>query len=465
MKARLVKTWSWLQAPYGESYQNLGRYFWPEFITALILYSLPYFIDCYFVGCLKSTELYTISGVVDNVLNVFVKSAEGLSIGVVALAGFYNGQRRFKEAGQTFVDAFWTTVLIGGGVATVVFVGAYLICYWFHFTPEMIEIAAPFIRLRAFSTLCMFISFAFIGFLRSVKNTFMPMLFFAVGALVFIVTDYVCIFGKFGIPEFGILGSAIASCAQYGVMVACACLYVLYSSVYCEYGISLFAGISSWHRVRQLLYLALPIVIDKTMMAWAYVWLAKMISGLGSHALASFSAVKLLERMAFVPAVAWSQVITFLVSNDLGGNNWDRICDNIKRVVLVASIMVALLLIVFSFYSENIIHLIDQQNEFGYITKRVFPALSILVFFDLLQLILSGALRGAAQVQLVMVTRVIILLCYFVPMSYAVSMMDIFSSKAWHFFFIYASFFVGNAMMSVVYIIKFAQKKIRKGDA
>ena len=64
----------------GQSYRMILQYFWPEFISALILYSLPYFIDCYFIAHLKSTEIYTISGVVDNVLNLFVKIAEGLSI-------------------------------------------------------------------------------------------------------------------------------------------------------------------------------------------------------------------------------------------------------------------------------------------------------------------------------------------------------------------------------------------------
>ena len=63
--------WNDLFGNHGQSYVSILRYFFPEFITALILYSLPYFIDCYFIAHLKSTDSYTIATVVDNVLNLF----------------------------------------------------------------------------------------------------------------------------------------------------------------------------------------------------------------------------------------------------------------------------------------------------------------------------------------------------------------------------------------------------------
>ena len=59
----------------GESFKDIAyKYFYPEFITAFILYFLPVFIDAYFIGHLKSSSLYTISGIVDNFLNLFVKN-------------------------------------------------------------------------------------------------------------------------------------------------------------------------------------------------------------------------------------------------------------------------------------------------------------------------------------------------------------------------------------------------------
>ena len=59
-------------------------------------------------------------------------------------------------------------------------------------------------------------------------------------------------------------------------------------------------------------------MLDKAALAWAKMWLVVMIAPAGEYALASFSVLKDLEQFAFVPAIAFGQVITLLVSNDVG---------------------------------------------------------------------------------------------------------------------------------------------------
>ena len=444
---------------FGQSYRSILRYFFPEFITALILYSLPYFVDCYFIAHLKSTEIYTISGVVDNVLNLFVKIAEGLSIGTVAIAGYHNGLKQYKDVGKSFVDALWVSVFIGGVISFLLYVGGYWVYKFFNFTDSAIQIGLPFLKIRAVSMFLMFIFFACVGFFRSIKNTFVPMILFAIGSAVFVCFDYCLIFGKLGFPELGLQGSAVSYLLQYVVMLSCALVSIFYFSFHKKYEINIMRGVSSASDVLRLLAISLPIVIDKAIMAWAYIWLSKVLSCMGQYALANFAVIKLMERMAFLPAVAFSQVVTFLVSNDVGNERWADIRANIAKVLVLASIMVAILLCIGSLYPADIINLIDRNKEFGGLAQAVFPALSVLVFFDLLQLILSGALRGACDVQTVMLTRLCVICFYFVPVSYMLSRLSL-SSDVLKFFLIYGSFFLGNALMSIVYIKKFAKKAV-----
>lgn len=441
----------------GHSYTAILRYFMPEFITALILYSLPYFVDCYFIAHLKSTEIYTISGVVNNVLNLFVKIAEGLSIGTVAIAGYYNGLDKFKDVGRSFVDALWVSIFIGGLISFMIYVGGYWMYKFFNFSEATIQLGLPFLKIRAISMFLMFIFFACIGLFRSIKNTFVPMVLFAIGSFVFIIFDYFLIFGTFGFPQLGLYGSAIAYLIQYVIMLIGALFYIFYYRLHHTYEIYIFSGISSSAHVVKLLGISLPIVVDKAIMAWAYIWLSKVLSCMGSYALANFAVIKLMECMVFLPATAFSQVITFLVSNDVGNQRWQDIRANIGKVLVLASMMVATLVTIVSWYPEQIIHMIDRNKEFAGLAKTVFPALSFLIFFDLLQLILSGALRGASDVQTVMLTRLTVICCYFVPVSYWLSRI-VFRSDALKFFLIYGSFFIGNALMSLVYIKKFAKK-------
>ena len=458
------KFFRWFQIKdhsYGESYLSILKYFYPECITALILYSLPYFVDSYFIGSLKSTSLYTISGIVDNFLTLLIKSAEGFSIGVVVIAGWHNGSKLYKKVGQTFVEAFWTIFFLGGIMSGVIYLSVPYIYEWFNFPPDMIDQGALYFKLKAIALFFMFIFFLVVGFLRAIKNTVVPMILFAVGSVVFIISDYALIFGKFGLPALGLNGSAIAYCIQYIVMACLAMIYVLFFAVNKKYQISLFSRFINWETMLMLFAISGPIVVDKVVMASAYVWLARLLSHLGGNVMASFSLIKLMERFAFIPAIGFAQVITFLVSNDLGRGAWRDINVNIKRVIYVSTCMVGVTLLAGSLHPQWFISFVDQRGDFGGLVAQIFPSLSILVFLDLLQLILSGALRGAGAVNIVMWTRICVIVGFFMPISYIISCIPM-ESVALKFFLIYGSFFLGNGLMSVLYIKWLMQGKVKE---
>jgi len=439
---------------HGESYSTILRYFFPEFITCLLLYSLPPLLDSNFISYLRSTPAYATLGTNNEIIHLLIKVAEGFGIGTVILAGQYNGQGQLQEVGRTVRDAFWVTCFLGFIASAVLFLAPRAIYYWLNVPQEMMEIGIPFLRLRAVSVFLMFTFFAITGFMRGIKNTRTPMKIFLFGSFMFILFDYGLIFGKFGLPEMGLLGSAMASIIQYGCMLAVAISCIIFNKKYRSYGISLFSVFSDKSQAITFLKLSWPVVLDKTVLAFAYIWLAKMIAPMGVCAIASRCAVRDLERFSFLPAIAFAQVITFLVSNDVGIGNWQGIKSNIKKTLFLASGMVFTILVVFCMFPTQILQLVDKTKEFSPMAARAFPFLSVLVFFDLLQLILSGALRGASNVKTVMFVRIAVCFGYFFPISYLISNLSI-ENQTLKFILIYASFYIGNGLMSIVYINRF----------
>lgn len=457
-----ISTFRWLfEDSAGISYSRILRYFYPEFITALIIYFLPQFIDCYFICNLKSTDLYAVSGIVENLLGMFTKCAEGLLIGTVIISGYFNGLQEYKKAGLSFVDAFWITIGISFCVSLGLYLGVIPFYRFNKFSPEMIQLGVPYLQIKSAGVFFLFFYFSLVGFFRSVKNTFTPMVIFVIGNICFVLSDYVLIFGKFGFPQLGLLGSAVAYLIQYLLMSCLMLGYVLYAAEYKKYEISLFPKRIERKRIIQFLRISFPVVLDKMSIAFAYVWLGACISQLSSTAGASFSMIKLMERIAFVPAIAFSQIITFLVSNDLGKGKWDDIHGNIKKVVLLSSVMVGIILLVGSIWPHAIVSFYGCTGEMCYLVATVFPSLSILVMFDLLQLILSGALRGAGDVQTVMVTRLIVIAGYFIPVTYVIALLPL-ETVASKMLVTYAAFLIGNGLMTVVYIIRLKQDHWKK---
>lgn len=452
---------SWFHIEGGLPYSRILKYFYPECITALILYFLPYFFDCLFICQLKSTSTYAVSGIIDNFLTIFLKIAEGLPIGIVIIAGYYNGQQEYKKAGQAFVDAFWSVIGVGALLSISLYFTVTFVCAFNNFSPEMVKQGIPYLQLKAVSIFFMFVYFSLVGFLRAIKNTFVPMVVFAMGSIVFIGLDYVLIFGKCGFPEMCLMGSATASVVQYIFMCCVMLTYVVCSPKHKVYNISLLHQSFSLERFKHLMLVSLPVVIDKASIAFAYVWLGSCVSHLGLEAKAAFSCIKMMERFAFLPAIACAQVVTFLVSNDLGRGNWVDIHANIKKILIIAMVMVGFILLIGSLWPLWFVEFFDKKGEFGYLVAIIFPALSVLILIDLVQLILSGALRGAGEVQTVMWTRVLVIGCFFIPSTYLIKMIP-FQDTAHKMLATYASFLIGNGLMSIVYVYRLRQNHLKK---
>lgn len=445
---------------HGESYPRIIRYFLPEFVTALVLYSALYLLDAKWIADLRSTSTYATLGITNTLLHFIIKVAEGISVGTIILSGKYNGMHHYKESGRSFVDSFWSNVLVGSAIAALLFFGAYWIYRLYGVPQDIASLGVPFLRLRAIGVFFTFVYFAFIGFLRGIKDTKTPMKIFIIGGIVFLFFDYALIFGKFGFPEMQLQGSALASVIQYGSMVLASIVYLIVKkdSVGRKYGISLLRVFHSGSHLKQLLVLSWPVIVDKATMATAYIWLGAMIAPMGTHALAAFSVIKDLERFALLPAVAFTQVVTLLVSNDYGEQDWDGIKSNTKKIVFMSSFLVFSILLILSLWPHYFIHFFDANGDFTVLAATIFPLLSVLAFFDLLQLILSGALRGATDVKTVMKTRIIVCVFYFAPASYLFAHLPI-QDNIMKFILVYGSFYIGNALMSIIYINRFRSEE------
>ena len=438
---------------YGESYSSILRYVLPELTSTLLLYSLPLLVDSYFISQLASTSLYATLGATNTIMYFITKVAESLAVGVVILSGQENGKHAFSRVGAVLKDTFWVTCLVGFCFSAMLYVTAESIFGWYGVSTEMMAIGVPFLRMRAIGVFFIFLYLALVGFLRGVKNTHTPMTIFIFGSLLFLFFDYVFIFGALGCPRMELQGSALASLLQYAVMSVAALGYILTHAEYKKYVIHLFANLFQFSYAKRLVLLSGPVMIDKATMAWSYIWLCKMINPMGAAAVASYCVVRDIARCMFLPAMASAQVVTFLVSNDVGMGDWQAAKSNLKKVCFIASVLAFTTLLAFTYNPKWIISIFDKKGEFTPLALHALPIIGVLVFFDLVQLILAGALRGAGNVKVVMYVRLAICFGYFVPLSFFLSQLQI--EQSLKFILVYGSFYVGNALMGVAYINRF----------
>jgi putative MATE family efflux protein len=440
----------------GNSVPNILGYFFPELITAFVLYSALSLFDSQLIAGLKATPMYIILGVTRHLFNFLTKVAEGLSIGTVVLCGQYNGRQDYKGVGVGAISSLWAMGTLGILVSGTLYFGAPWIYRWYGIPDSMIELGTSFLRLRAVGILFMFFYFSIIGFLRGIKNTRVPMVLFVIGAIFFVFFDWVLVLGRWGFPQLALQGSAWAFLIQHVVMCLGALLYMITSKDIRAYSMNIFTSCKR-SAIKNILSLSWPVTIDKASIAWTKMYLVPLLAPVGAAALASYNAISELEQLAFVPAIAFGQVITFLVSNDVGAGNWLGVKRDIKRVLIMSVLATSAILVFFSLNAHYMISFFDRTGDFTAFAARALPVISALALLDLVQLVLSASLRGAGDVKTVMLVRLFACLVFFVPAAWFISWLPIENSLI-KFILIYGTFFLNTGIMNLLYVKRLSGK-------
>jgi len=447
----------------GDSIKDILFYWLPEMISNAMLISLPPIIDSYIISSLESTTTYGTLGMINNFLAFLIKLAEAIPVAAIAIIGRHNGAQEYDECGRDLGSTFWTTTLIGLTFFILIFFGSSVILQFMGLSSKMITQGLPFLRLKSLSVLLIFISLGFFAFMRAIKNTKTPMIIYMIGNIVFVTLDYALVLGKFGFSKMGLDGSAYATIAQYIVMITIAFFYIIYKKEYKKYFATMFFNYFSKEKFLKIIKLSLPIMLDKGSLAGSYILLAKAISPLGKYAMASYGCIRDLERFAFLPAIGFASVITFLVSNRLGAKDFDGAKNNIKKVMILAATMLTVTLCTLCINAEYFVRIFDHKDKFTSLAAPALVFISILVVFDFVQLILAGALRGAGDVKSVMWVRFLSCLLFFTPVVTILSHLNI-ENQVLKFVLIYGSFYINNGIMGLFFLKRIKSAKWQKKE-
>jgi Na+-driven multidrug efflux pump len=138
----------------------------------------------------------------------------------------------------------------------------------------------------------------------------------------------------------------------------------------------------------------------------------------------------------------------------MGAGQSEGVKSTIKKTILISTSAVFMSLLVISLYPNSIVSLFDKTGSFTAQASKILPIISVFVLFDVVQLILSAALRGISQVRLVMNTRILLSFLFFIPITFLISNFINIDSLL-KFLLLYGTFYVSSALMACFYVYKF----------
>jgi MATE family multidrug resistance protein len=375
------------------------------------------FTDSVLVGKLGKVPLAAVSlGV--STTTVLLVLGLGLSMGSVPLVAAADGRRDLPELGRLLVTSVWMNVLAGvalAGLGQLVPLGLHLLGQ----EPEVVALATPWVRVMSFSLLPLMVFQGFREFAEGLGLTRQAMWLSVMANVVNVLLCYAFIFGNWGAPQLGMLGSAWASLLARVLMAALMAAYVLRAARLRPYR----DAVVSWWRVdgptlNRLFHVGAPIGVQMTFEMGAFSLSALMIGWLGATSLAAHQVAINVAAITYMAASGIAAAATIRVGKLRGAGNLAEARQAGFAAYLLTFLFMGTmgLILVFTRHLVPYIYINDAQ-----VVAQASTLLLIAALFqvsDGLQVVGLGALRGLEDVK---VPSVVALLAYWavaLPLGY-----------------------------------------------
>ncbi len=258
------------------------------------------------------------------------------------------------------------------------------------------------------------------------------------GVFINIPLDYALIFGRWGLPQLGIEGAAIATVTAWAVNVIFLAAIIFTRKNDLRFGVFSSYSFNKDIFVR-LMRFGIPGSLQFTMDILAFTLFILLVGRIGKAELAATNIVLSINALAFMPSMGVSQGMSVLVAHALGRKKpalaayyvWSGCQLLITYILAIDLIFLFAPDFVLAPFMASGQGAASQQLIFSY-GRTLLKIVSAYLFFDALYMVFSGALRGAGDTRFMMLAIGIASpLCLVLPVYIGIEYFQISVTTAW----------------------------------
>lgn len=376
-----------------------------------------------------------------------------MNVAVSAVVARRKGEDDREGANRVLRMALWVTILLTAIISVVFVVFADPIVTLVGSQPDTHEYAVEYLQIImggiGFSTISLVLNAA----QRGAGNTRIAMTTNLVSNVVNIVFNYLLIGGHFGFPALGVRGAAIATV----IGTVCAC-FMSIASVLHKDGFIYLRAVKGWiadkFNIRSIINVWSSSFVEQVCLRIGFLLFSMIVARLGTTELAAHQIGMNMMSLSFSFGDGLSVAAVTLIGQSLGRKRPDmaKIYGNVcQKVGLICAVVVSTVYVLFG---RQIFQLYSNETailDYGVVILNI---LSVMLFFQILQVVQFGCLRGAgdtrftAMVSLISVTFIrpalSWLLCYPLGLGLIGAWMGTFGDQAVRFVMSFIRFHKGS---------------------
>ena len=319
-------------------------------IASMFVQAFYNVVDTYFISSVSQLGV-TALGYAFPIQNIMIGLAVGIGVGMNALVSKALGQKNQKKAAKIASQG----ILIAICSFTVFFLIGLFASQFFmeHMVQnlneplavkeEIVALGTDYLHIVCCLSIGVFLEITFERILQATGKTIFTMISQGSGAIINIVLDYIFVLGKFGVPQMGVKGAAIATVIGQFAAAGISILFNLTKNT--EFKLKFKDMKPDKHFVGEILYIGMPSVLMVAIGSVMNFLLNKFVLNVyGADPITVFAYYFKLQSFVFMPVFGLNNGMIPIIGYNYGAGHKKRLYDTVKIAYILA---VALMLIGF----------------------------------------------------------------------------------------------------------------------
>ena len=394
-----------------------------------------------------SNDVVAALGVANGLLAPFLMFGLGVCFAIGPLASQFRGEGR--EETHLFANAHYLLLAVCAvtmGAIVILFSNLHL----FEFNPTLTPLIKDYLLIASISLIPALLFQVSKEYLQAWDKTY-----FANGLILFfniinIAMNYVLIFGKFGFPEMGIKGAAIATLITRSLLFLILFFYTL----------KRFDIEWNWHKelFNKTANLGIPIAFGTLSEVLLFTVVTVLVGKMTIVASASHNIALNLASLTFMIPLAISSAASVKVGKEYGAKNKEGILRYSICTTTMSAIIMAFTCLIYLLLPELLVRFATDDIQLIKYSSALLLYVGLFQIPDGIQVTLWGVLRGLSETKYPMILSLIFNWCIGLPFGYWLA-----TSKGMEAAGLWAGLATGLTIMSVgltlVFVLKFQSVK------
>lgn len=374
---------------------NMLKIALPIMIQNLITSSLN-MADTIMVGKLGEVEIAAV-GIANQYFFFFTMIIFGLCGGCSVFISQYWGKKDFTNIKRILGLGLLSVLFVSIVFMIAGFINPEKIISLFNKDSTVIDLGGKYLFIVLFSYIFTAVTFIYSFSLRSIGNTVAPLIVNIAALLFNVFFNYVLIFGKFGVPELGVEGAAIATLIARVVEAI-----ILVFLVYNDNGVFA-ANLTelkdlNMEFIKKSYKIILPVLLNDVFWAMASLIYSVVYGRMGTGATAAVQICNTVSNMFMVVTFGMASASAIMVGNSIGEGKENQTIDYAKKFMVISLFLSIILGLILALTAPLILDLFNVSDEVRSSTLIMLYIVSFIFTVRFLgMVIIVGILRGAGD--------------------------------------------------------------------